>query len=130
MKLGIEWNYKFDGSADDQARLIKENGFGATFVSRINGLDDVMAALEKYGIVCESYHAPFDHINDMWLPGEGGEVMYRRICDCIDACANHSIPVVVVHLSSGKNPPRINDVGFERYDRLMQYAHEQGVVVA
>ena len=130
MKLGIEWNYEFDGNAEEQARLIKDNGFDATFVSRLDGIDGVMAAIEKYGIVCESYHAPFDRINDMWLSGEGGEVMHRRICDCIDACANYGIPVVVVHLSSGKNPPRINDVGFERYDRLMQYAKEKGVTVA
>ena len=130
MKLGIEWNYRFSGSADEQARLIKENGFDATFVSRLDGLDAVMAAVKKYGIVCESYHAPFDRINDMWISGEDGETMLKRICDCIDACAEYGIPVVVVHLSSGKNPPRINDVGFERYDRLMMYAKEKGVTVA
>ena len=130
MKLGIEWNNKYEGSADEQARLIKSNGFDATFVSKIEGLGDVMAALDKYGIACESYHAPFDRINDMWLAGEDGEVMLRRICDCIDACVQYGIPVIVVHLSSGKNPPRINDVGFERYDRLMQYASEKGITVA
>lgn len=130
MKLGIEWNYKYEGSIDEQARRIKDNGFDATFVARIEQLEDIMAALDKYSIVCESYHAPFDHINDMWLPGDAGEIMLGRICECVDACATYNIPVVVVHLSSGKTPPRINDIGFDRYDRLMAYANDNGITVA
>ncbi len=130
MKFGLEWNYRYEGTIDEQAKQMKDNGFDATFVARIEKLEEIMAALDKYSIVCESYHAPFDHINDMWLPGDAGEIMLRRICDCVDACATYGIPVVVVHLSSGKNPPRINDIGFDRYDRLMEYAKDKGVTVA
>ena len=85
MKLGIEWNYEFDGNVEEQARLIKDNGFDATFVSRLDGIDGVMAAIKKYGIVCESYHAPFNRINDMWIAGEDGDIMLSRLCRCIEA---------------------------------------------
>ena len=131
MKLGIEWDYHDKGVAEEQARRIKSSGFDATFLDlELDRLDEIMKALNKYEIECESYHAPFNRINDMWIAGEDGEVMLSRLCRCIDDCNKYEVPVAVVHLSSGKNPPRMNDIGFERYDRLMEYAGRQGITVA
>ena len=131
MKFGIEWDYCNNGCAEDQARMIKSNGFDATFLDlEIDRLDDIMKALNKYEIVCESYHAPFNGINDMWIAGEKGDYMFGRLCRCIDDCNKYEVPVAVVHLSSGQTPPRMNDIGFERYDRLMEYADKKGVTIA
>ena len=131
MKLGLEWDYKFDGSIEEQAVLMKKHGIDACFVGLEEpDLDEIVYCLRKHDIVCESCHAPFKNINDMWLSGEGGEKVLQTLCDSVDACARNKIPVLVVHLSSGKNPPRMNDIGFERYDRLMQYANEKGVTIA
>ena len=130
MKIGIEWNYDLVCSEDEQARYIKESGFDATFVARNDNIDLVMSALNRWGIVCENYHAPFFGINDIWTAGDGGDAAIARICACIDSCEKYGIPVVVIHLSSGMNPPRMSDIGFERIDRLMAYAERRGVRVA
>ena len=131
MKLGIIWDHNNNGDVEEQALRIKNSGFDATFLGlETDRLDEIMKALNKYDIVCESYHAPFNRINDMWLAGEDGEVMLSRLCRCIDDCNKYGVPVAVVHLSSGKNPPRMNDIGFERYDRLMRYAEKKGITVA
>ena len=131
MKFGIEFDNDLEIPCLEQARMIKEHGFDAAFIGlEADNLGEIVDALHQYDIEIESCHAPFDGINNMWLAGEAGDRMYQRLTNSVDACAEYNIPVVVVHLSSGKNPPRMNDIGFERYDRLMQYAREKGVMVA
>ena len=66
----------------------------------------------------------------MWEAGDAGERMLERLCDCVRAGATYGVPVIVVHLSSGMTPPRMNDIGFERYDRLMRLAEREGVTIA
>ena len=131
MKLGLEWDYRSCEDIETQARRIKDHGFDATFLDlEIDRIDKIMNELAKNGIECESYHAPFRGVNDMWIAGEAGEIMLQRICQCVDDCKHYDVPVAVVHLSSGRTPPRMNDVGFERYDRLMEHADKKGVILA
>lgn len=131
MKLGIEWNYKCTGSIEEQVRCMKSCGFDATFLEKEEDrIEEIMHYLDKYDITCENYHAPFDHINDMWMDGSEGEIMLSRLCKAIDLCAKYKIPVLVVHLSSGKTPPRMCDVGFDRYDRLIKYSAQRKVTIA
>ena len=131
MKLGIEFDNKLQISPYEQARMIKEHGFEASFVGlEAENLGEIVDAFRQHGIEMESCHAPFNGINNMWIAGEDGDRMLDRLLRCVDECAKYGIPVLVVHLSSGMTPPRMNDVGFDRYDRLMQYAGEKGVVIA
>lgn len=131
MKLGIEWDRGSSLSIEEQARRIKQSGFDCSFVGlEADRLKEIMDCLEKYEIVCESYHAPFDGINNMWLAGQDGDRMLDRLLRCVDDCVRYHVPVLVVHLSSGMTPPRMNDIGFDRYDRLMRYADEKQVVIA
>ena len=131
MKFGLEWDYDRSYPIEEQAKRLKENGFDATFVDLENErLGEILSVLKKYDIVCENCHAPFNGINEMWRVGESGDKMLERLLNCVDECAHYGIPTLVVHLSSGQYPPRINDIGIGRYDRLMQYATEKGVVIA
>ena len=131
MKFGIEWDPDCSISIDERARLMKKNGFDVTFVGLENeNFDEILAILKKHDILCENCHAPFDGINHMWVAGEAGDRMLERLCKCVDDCARNGIATLVVHLSSGWNPPRMNDIGFERYDRLMRHADEKGVTIA
>lgn len=131
MKFGIEFDRGLSISCEEQARMIKEHGFDASFIGlEMENLGEAVRALRQYDIEIESCHAPFDGINNMWLAGEVGERMLERLLRSVDACAEYGIPVAVVHLSSGMTPPRMNDIGFDRYDRLMQYAREKGVIIA
>lgn len=131
MKFGLEWDADRSYPIEEQAKRLKENGFDATFVAlEDERLEEILACLKKYDIVCENCHAPFNGINEMWKAGEAGDRMLQRLLNCVDDCACHGIPTLIVHLSSGQYPPRINDIGIGRYDRLMQYATEKGVVIA
>ena len=63
----------------------------------------------KYSVRYETLHAPFGHINDIWLDCEGGQVMLDELKNCVDCCAAAGVPIAVVHLSSGQNPPPVTE---------------------
>ena len=56
--------------------------------------------------------------------------MLQSLLDCVDNCRNAGVPKMVVHLSSGKVPPRMNDLGFARFDQLVEYAVKNNVILA
>lgn len=130
MKIGINMNAYAEFDPKQQVRLMQENGFETTFVgSSSMHLEQQLEAIRAAGIFCESAHAPIDKINDMWDSADVGEVMLKRLCQSVDICAKYEIPVLVVHLAS-VSAPRINDVGYMRFSRLMEHAKEKGVVIA
>ena len=129
MKIGMSWHVGIE--RDRQIKLLRENGFEATFLDSADPqLAETAAAVREAGITPESCHAPFNGINAMWAEDESGEVMLNRLIDSVQNCERCGIPVLVVHLSSGDAAPRINDVGQARFDRLMEAARAAGVKIA
>lgn len=130
VKIGINLHAFGELDLNRQIGIMLEHGFETTFIGGGSlRADAEMEAIRKAGIICESVHAPIDNINDMWVGGEPGEIMLSRLFQSVDLCAKHEIPVLVVHLASVA-APRINDIGYLRFFRLMEYAKEKGVVIA
>ncbi len=131
-KIGINLGCYGNGlSIEEQIRLMAENGFETTFMGSENSnIDQIVRLLRETEIRCENCHAPFDKINDIWVSGDAGENMLARLIQSVRTCAQNEIPTLVVHLSSGVNAPRINDIGNERFDRLMAEAKACGVLIA
>ncbi len=133
MKTGINWNAFGAGKISDekQIELLLKNGFESTFAdSECEELAGLVKKLNANGITCESCHAPFKGINLIWLPGEAGEAMAQTLINSAEKCAQAGVPVLVCHLSSGDNAPRITDLGYERFKRVVDSAAEKGVTVA
>lgn len=131
-KIGINLHSMKGFTDEEYLREIAELGFNAVFsgvldASRQAALADLCA---KYSIEYETLHAPFGHINDMWLDGERGQTMLDELTECIDHCVVAGAPIAVVHLSSGQNPPPITDIGRERFGRLVEYAAHKNVKIA
>lgn len=120
-----------DLSIEDTIALMKDNGFEGTFMGNEHEIfPQVVEAAQKAGIAMETIHAPFNRINDMWLPGEAGDEMLRRLIRSFEDAARYGIPTVVVHMSSGFHPPIIGDIGNDRFRRLMETADRLGVTPA
>ena len=133
MKLGLMIDCCTDPeqTPEQAADLLARNGFETFFVgSESPRIGDYMKAARAAGIVAESLHAPFSKINDLWYPGEAGDEMENRLIGSLEVCARYEVPVDVVHLSSGDRAPYVNDVGTERFDRLVKRSRELGVRVA
>ena len=115
----------------EAADLLAKNGFETFFLESENPrLNGYLEAARAVGLVAESLHAPFGKINDIWRAGDAGERMLDRLMESLTTCARNEIPVAVVHLSSKEDAPFVNDIGTERFDRLIRRSKELGVKVA
>lgn len=128
-KFGINANCLKGYSELDSLELIKKAGFDSVFIIAYKN-DEVAAVKQRadeLGLVVEFIHAPFDGINNMWLPGVGYLDIFEKMKESIDSAASNGIEGVVVHVSSGWQAPAVNDLGFARYDELVIHAKEKGV---
>ena len=107
-------------------------GIKRTFVES-DGADVVwfLEELKKRDIVCETLHAPFDKINDMYSENEeDAKAMQNRLFHAIDLCKEYNIPVVITHLSSGRPMPPITPLAEKRFKEVFDYADEKGIKIA
>lgn len=131
-EIGINLHIRPDVCAIEFITQAKKFGFNTLFtnVPDERGLHIIANTLAANGMRYESIHAPFGHINDIWLAGEDGDAMLHEMMVAVDRCREGGVPVVVVHLSSGNTPPPISEIGFVRYTRLVEYAAAKGVKIA
>ena len=103
---------------------VKDAGFDSVFTGYRNDelCEKIANEAVRLGLAYETIHAPFKGINNIWLPGEEGEAILGVLTTCLESCASHGVPTMIVHLSSGNNAPAINDIGHERFDRLVDLA--------
>jgi sugar phosphate isomerase/epimerase len=132
-KLGINAGCLAGISELDALEKIKAAGF-ETFFTGSGESDGQIAEIRKkadeLGLVYEFIHAPFNGINEMWMPGLGYLTMFNAMKSSIDRAADNGVPAVITHVSSGWNPPQVNDLGLSRYDDIVLYAKDRGVTVA
>jgi len=132
-KIGINLLSFPDMNDELFLRTAAEVGFNAIFTGMMEDESRQLkcaALMAHYGLEYDTIHAPFKGINDIWMPGEAGDEMLKRLTDCVDRCAQVRAPIAVVHLSSGENAPPVTDAGRERFARLVEYAGEKGVKIA
>lgn len=135
MNLGINlycYGEENELCLERQAELMCENGFARTFdfPHTKEVCENNAKLLSKYGIEYDTLHAPFKGINSMWKDSEDGEKMLSKLLDGVDKCTLVGAKTLIVHLSSGIPAPRINDIGFSRFDRLMVHAAKKNVKIA
>ncbi len=131
-KIGISFIPAQGESVENYSSLIRNAGFEAVFISynKPQETRDMCRYVLNGGFELDNLHAPFDHINDIWLEGEAGETMLNRLIDCLKCCKEYGVPKAVVHLSSKENAPCINDLGHARFDRLVDQAVKLNVQIA
>ena len=131
-RIGINLNAKKGLQTADYIKVAHDVGFGAMFteVPDERELFVIANALAANGMTYDMIHAPFDGINAVWLAGEEGEHMLSRLLCAVDRCHMAGIPIAVVHLSSGKTPPAVSDMGRVRFERLVEHAAQKNVKIA
>ena len=130
-KIGINMGATRGLSNEEYVKTIKELGFEAVFtgVPSKEGANALGELYAKYGISWDTMHSPFHHINDMWLDNEDGAKMHQDLLNAVDMCAYASVPITVIHLSSGFTPPDLTPLGHQRYDAIVEHAAKKGVKV-
>ena len=125
-KLGIIFDTCAAISDRERVLFMQKHGFEATFLmSNDPAIEERVALLKASGITIDNCHAPFDGINCMWYPTTAGDEMLSRLVSGVENCARYEIPVIIVHVSSGENPPRVSEVGLARFVTVEKHLKER-----
>jgi len=117
-------------------RLIKQAGFEGVLLwwDFADGGEDYRLQPElarRAGLFVENIHAQFDGIYHIWEDSAAGQAVFDYHLQCVDDCAAHEIPTMVVHAHKRGIPmPADTRLGLERFKRIVDRAEGLGVNVA
>lgn len=137
-RLGMYAAFGFHVSFEERVGHIAEAGFDSTSLwwehknERVRELKHLAPKIVRNtGLEIESIHAPYSECNDFWSEDKVlRESVLAQHCEWIDDCNRHEIPIMVMHVTLGKTPPRVSEPGLDAYERLVDHAAAQGVTVA
>jgi len=138
MKLGIFSWFGFVMPLPERLRMIKDAGFdGASiwwedeewpFIIR---KQDMPQMVEDAGLVLENIHVPFNDSNDLWSEDtDARKNIVRKHVEWLNDCARLNIPLMVMHIIEGEDPPAPNKYGIESMSYLARAAEDLGVKIA
>ena len=90
-------------------RLIKEAGFSGVLLLWADYFDKDYTRFPEYarkvGLCVENAHAPYMNANDLWKDTINGRNACEQLISCVEDCAAHSIPTLVMHpkIKMGQN---------------------------
>ena len=131
-KIGINVDDNVIYGVEPFLRCVANTGFDSVFTNSEDPdyVKWISERCSESGLTYEALHAPFKNINDIWYHNEASQQMVKRLCDAVSLAAQHHVPIVVVHLSSGEQCPHVTDAGLENFDAVVRFAKERGVILA
>ncbi len=115
---------------------IKKAGFEYVFIQWYNYNDwnptqeEQLKYIRQKGLKIIFAHLGYQNINDLWLDNEGGSKIVDRYKEDIKRCSENNISMVIMHLTSKKNPPMYNELGLNRLKEIVDFAEKLNVQVA
>ena len=130
----FDW-FGYEVPYEKRYRLIKEAGFDGVLLywsDEFNNTDykHCPEMARDAGLFVENIHTSFDNINDLWLDNLSGDEIVDYLLQCVDDCHEYEIPTMIVHLTSGDNPPHANELCVKRINRIIERAEQKCVNVA
>jgi len=131
-KLGISAGLRSEMKLEDQLPLIKAAGFDSFFTSwsPTQPIETYANIAQKCGLIYETLHAPFDHMNDMWLDNIEGDACLKRLMSCVDSCSNNGIGKMITHVTVSSVAPPVSKIGETRFGKLIEHADKSSVKIA
>lgn len=112
--------------------LISQAGFECLFMNMNEPrvIEEVKNHADRLGMDFQFIHAPYKGSNRMWLEGDDYLPLQEGILEAADVAAANGIGMIVMHVTGGWHTPPLCDLGFSRYDRIVEHAEKKGVRVA
>ena len=127
-RLGINLMGGSGLSPDDHIALLKRVGWDGFFTGwDVGKTAEYAAAARKYGMIYTSIHAPFTQVRYMWNEGELGEQVTEDLIACVRDCAEHGVPVMVIHPFIGFEDHDPTEAGLRNFGRIVEAADGLGV---
>lgn len=118
------------------AEIIKAVGFDGVFLSlnqdRINQKD--VYNIRDCGLDIETLHLPYNYpfpiINELWRESGNTSLALNILKESIDFAADNEIKIVILHASSGYNPPSLNYESLINFEVLADHCYNKGITLA
>lgn len=138
IKLGIFSWFGFVIPLPERLKMIKEAGFDATSVWWEDEKEpfaickqDMPRMVKEAGLLLENIHVPYNNSNDLWSENtDARESIVRKHIEWLNDCSRFNIPLMVMHIMEGEEPPAPNKYGIESMSHLVKAAEELGVKIA
>lgn len=133
-KIGFSLQKQYDCPITRVIDFLSESGFSAVspvFSNELN-LDLISNCVQKHNMIIQSLHAPHGGHIHLWNSEDPLSLKFQKnITDCIEACADFQIPVMVMHGWQGLDYTFPNEpLDFNVFDRIVDYAGIKGVSIA
>ena len=127
-KLGINLMGGTGLSVDEHVSMLRRIGWDGFFTGwNREKLGEFRAAADKHGMIWQSIHAPFTQVRYLWNEGELGEQVTDELIECVRDCADHGVPVMVIHPFIGFEEHDPTEVGLANFGRIIEAADSLGV---
>jgi len=137
MDIGVYTWFGFRYPFEEIIQLIKNAGFQSVMTwwgdehKETNGAKELEPEIiRKNGLKLENTHFSFTGINTIWEDSLEGNDLFNKYLSYINDCKTYEIPVAVMHSSSGDNPPPYNQLGLDRFKRIIERAEKNNVIIA
>ncbi|MCL2546767.1 MAG: sugar phosphate isomerase/epimerase [Oscillospiraceae bacterium] len=134
----VDW-FGYHLSPQERMRHINEAGFSGVLLLWADYFDsdykDFPAYARDVGLYVENAHAPYMNANFLWEDSINGQDYVREMITCIEDCADHDIPTLVMH-PENKNGnkevmlPNKFDFGIDRLKEIVEVAERLNVNIA
>jgi L-ribulose-5-phosphate 3-epimerase len=139
MNLSIVDYFGYNLPPQERLRLIKKAGFSSVMLLWADYFDKDYRLFPEYaskvGLQIENAHAPYLRANDLWKDTLDGQAAFDELTTCIEKCAAHGIPTVVMHPEnkSGTKTVKLPQdfyAGLDRIKRLVDMAERLDISIA
>lgn len=122
-------------SVFDTIDAIKNAGFKNVFIQWYNesweySQEEQLKYIKDCDLNVIFAHLGYQNINDLWLDNDEGKKIVDRYKNDIKVCKDNDIPLVVMHLMRGDNPPIYNQLGLNRVEEIVEYAEDLGINIS
>lgn len=136
-RIGIYSWFGFLLPMEERFKLMKSVGFDSTFIWWGDEFTEIDGPKERHpemvrrqGLYIENVHLPFENANNLWLDSLEADELMNTYMRSLEECAQHNIPVAVMHLTEGEVFPDSSRLGFDRLKRLVELAERKSVSIA
>jgi len=118
---------------EEQIKLFQNVGFEGFFTgySSCEDISKYRKAADETGMMYQSIHAPHSTVDTMWQKGDVANDTIKVLTECIHACADNYVPIMVTHAFIGFYEENIpTPEGFANFEKVVLEAEKCGVKVA
>ncbi len=132
-KLCLGTRSDFGIPTEEQIVLFQNVGFEGFFTEYVcpEDIAKYRKVADETGMMYQSVHAPYNTVDKMWQRGDAAADTIRVLTDCVHACADNQVPIMVSHAFIGffeENIP--TPEGLANFEKVVREAEKCGVKVA